>query len=176
MKRIYRGICLGIALTAMSASAQTSPSTPQTQIANPNREDITLSSEYSAHETTAPIVSPAIKNDGIEYTPWEDFADNWVYVSQYTGKTYTTKLRKRNIVPTDGGEVTTVQLEMTNDLFGTAYLNSGLISGTAVIRATNNATAISLIDENGEPTDKSMYTTITPSNSAPGCVMQYLSS
>lgn len=176
MKRIYRGVCLCIALTAMSASAQTSPLTPQTQIANLDREDLTLSSEYAAQETTAHIVSPAIKNDGVEYTPWEDFADNWVYVSQYTGKTYTTKLRKRNIVPTDGGEVTTTQLEMTNSLFGTAYLNCNLVSGSIAISDDTGNSTIRLIDESGDTTDKAIRTTYTPTNLATGCTMQYLSS
>lgn len=81
---------------------------------------------------------------------------DWQYRSQYTGKTYPTTVRYA-IMKQDGQPSGYAYIEMTNDLFGTAYLHTNTVTGdtNSVYDLDDTGENIypRLRDNNGTPLD-----------------------
>ncbi len=107
-----------------------------------------------------------ISTKAIDTSDWIAAEGNWEYLSRYTGKSYPTEVKYTYVKDADGNPTEFVRMALTNELFGTAYMETNLVTGDTFsyydIDENSNPIYPRLNDSNGNSTDMTINISEVP--------------
>ena len=111
-------------------------------------------------------------DDATTITEWKACPGTWVYVSNYTKKSYPSTVRTRQGIDNSTGLAYMTQYEVTNSLFDKAVITCNKWGGELSM-LKENGDYVELLSEDGSKMGKVMVCAPVPSNQLSGNRMQY---